>query len=287
MAESVAIVETPRDAFQGLRKLVPLAEKIRYVRALLDAGFRHVDLGGLGQASDSPQLADSLEIIKAFRKRTRVERIAIVMHERGLEQAFNAGGLDAIGFPFSLSPHFQSMNGKVSTTQTWPLIEKIIARVEQHDMSFILYLSMAFGSSFNEKWNEEELFTLIRALCAMGVRHISLADTVAVARPEQVRRVFLRARAEQPRTQFSAHFHSRPDNWFDCVEAALDAGCRRFDAALGGLGGCPHIADALVANIPSDELAQILDGLGYKTGVDLDKLKGCIALAKEFQKKYG
>ena len=154
-------------------------------------------------------------------------------------------------------------------------------------MSFILYLSMAFGNPYSEHWNEEELFTVVRSLCSMGVRHISLADTAALAKPEQVRRVFLRARAEQPNIQFSAHFHGRPDNWHECVEAALDGGCRRFDTAAGGLGGCPAVSDTLIANVPSEQLVLKLGRAGYKTGIDPEKALACAALAREFQKKYG
>lgn len=287
MPDVIEIVETVRDAFQGLQKLIPTAEKIRYIRALIDAGFEHIDLGALSASAGMAQLADTLDIVKAFQSQARLKRIAMILNESGLEQAFAVGGLDCIGFPLSLSPQFQLQNARVTTTQTWPLIERIITRVEHHDMSFVLYLSMAFGGPSGEPWNEEELFRVVRASCGMGVRHISLADTVAVARPEQVGRVFERAKAEQPNVQFSAHFHGRPESWFECVQAALEEGCRRFDAAVGGLGGCPSVPDALVANIPSDELALKLAGLGYQTGIHPDKVKGCVALAREFQKRYG
>jgi hydroxymethylglutaryl-CoA lyase len=287
MSESVEIVETLRDAFQGLPKLIPTSEKLSYTRALLDAGFTHIDLGSLGLDDELPQFADTPDLVQALRTRSHIERIVIVMSDRGLEQAFSMGGLDGVGFPYSLSPQFQLRYAKATATQTWPLIEKIIARVEQHDMSFILYLSMAFGNPYNESWNVEELFTLIRSLCSVGVRHICLADTAAMAQPEQVRRVFLRAKAEQPSIRFSAHFHGRPDNWYDCVQAALDAGCRRFDTALGGLGGCPAVSDTLIANIPSEKLVLKLEKAGLKTGIDPAKAAACAAMAREFQKRYG
>jgi hydroxymethylglutaryl-CoA lyase len=286
MPNSITIVETPRDAFQGLPKLIPAAEKIRYVHALIDAGFKHIDLGSFVSPKAVPQMADSREVVYEFRNLKNVERIAIIVNEQGLERALEVGGLDALGFPFSLSGTFQMSNTRTTTGQTWPLVEKLISSIEKHDMSFILYLSMAFGNLYNEPWEEEQLFVLIKSLAKMGVRHISLADTVAVAKPEQVRRVFRRAQTEQPKIQFSAHFHGRPDNWFQCVEAAVETGCRRFDGALGGLGGCPFAHDKLIANIPSEELAGKLEGLGYVTGVDLKKAQKCAAMAKEFQQKY-
>ncbi len=287
MPSAVTVVETPRDAFQGLPKPIPTAEKIRYVRLLIEAGFTHIDLGSFVSPKAVPQMADSGEVIAAFRGMNTIERIAIVINEQGLERAVNNGGLDAVGFPFSLSQQFQLQNTKTTTGQTWPLVERLITETEQHDMSFILYLSMAFGNPYGEDWNEEALFSCIRNLCSMGVRHISLSDTVALAKPEQVRHIFERAQAEQPKIEFSAHFHGRPESWFACVDAALQAGCKRFDAASGGLGGCPFAQDAMIANIPSDELVAKLEALGYATGVDVKKAKACAALAREFQKKYG
>ncbi|MCY3021801.1 MAG: hydroxymethylglutaryl-CoA lyase [Planctomycetota bacterium] len=287
MPDVVTIVETPRDAFQGLPKLIPTAEKVRYIRALLNARFKHIDIGSFPSPAAVPQLADSNEVVKAFRSENYVERIGLLVNQQGLEQALAIGGLDSLGFPFSLSSQFQLRYTKTTTTQTWPLVERMISRIEQHDMSFMVYLSMAFGNPYGEPWDEEALFALIHSLCSMGVRHISLADTVAAARPEQVGRIFKRARAEQSKIQFSAHFHSRPENWFECVHAALEAGCRRFDATAGGLGGCALAQDTLVANIPSEELAARLAALGYSTGVDLEQAKACAALAQDFKKAYG
>ncbi|HEY3320797.1 MAG TPA: hydroxymethylglutaryl-CoA lyase [Planctomycetota bacterium] len=287
MAESIIIVETPRDAFQGLSGFIPTDEKIRYIRALIQAGYRHIDLGSFVPAKNVPQMADSEEIVEAFKNDHAIERIAIVVNLQGVTRAINVGGLDALGFPFSLSSRFQMQNTRKSTRHSWPLIERMIESTEQNDMSFILYLSMAFGNPYDEPWNEEELFALIRRLALMGVRHISLADTVAVAQPAQVEHVFSRAQAEYPQIEFSAHFHGRPENWFDCVQAALKAGCRRFDAAGGGLGGCPFATDKLIANIPSDELAARLSELGFETGVDLLQAKRCAAVAREFQQRYG
>ncbi|HYG76877.1 MAG TPA: hydroxymethylglutaryl-CoA lyase [Planctomycetota bacterium] len=287
MPEHITIVETPRDAFQGLPRPIPTAEKIRYIQSLRNAGFKHIDLGSFVSPKAVPQMADSENVVRAFSSWRDGERIAIIVNEQGLDRALSVGGLDAIGFPLSLSAQFQLQNTKATPMQVWPMLEKMISRIEQHDMSFILYLSMAFGNPYGEKWDEEELFGLIRRLCAMGIRHISLADTVALARPEQVSRIFKRAVKEQPKIEFSAHFHGRPENWFDCVDAALNAGCRRFDAASGGLGGCPFAQDGLVANIPSDQLARRLTELGFVTGIDLEKADCCSKMAREFQALYG
>jgi len=287
MLEQVTIVETPRDAFQGLPKFIPTAEKIRYIQTLKDAGFKHIDVGSFVSPKAVPQMADSESVVRAFSSSKELERIAIIVNEQGLERALNVGGLDAIGFPLSLSSEFQIKNTHATPTQVWPMLERMIGKIEQHDMSFLLYLSMAFGNPYGEAWKEEELFALIRSLGALGIRHISLADTVALAQPEQVRRIFVRAMKEYPKIAFGAHFHGRPDSWFKCVEAALSAGCRRFDATSGGLGGCPFAQDALIANIPSDQLAKRLSGLGFSTGINLEKVQDCAALARDFQARYG
>jgi hydroxymethylglutaryl-CoA lyase len=287
MSSSIIVVETPRDAFQGLPKFVPTEEKIRYIRSLIDAGFKHIDLGSFVSHQAVPQMADSAQVVNAFRTEMGLEKIAIVPNLRGVDDAVSIGGLDGLGFPFSLSQQFQLQNTKTSSTQTWTLVEAMMAKTEKHDMSFILYLSMAFGNPYGEAWHEDSVFTMIRTLMKMGVRHISLADTVAVANPEQIQRLFARAKKEHPNIEFSAHFHARPENWFENVEAALRAGCKRFDAAAKGLGGCPFAQDTMVANIPSDELVRKLEGLGYATGVDLKKLEVCSALAGELHQKYG
>ena len=287
MSQTATIVETPRDAFQGLSKFIPTPEKIRYIQAIIDAGVKHIDLGSFVSPKAVPQMSDSAQVAHHFTKERELERIAIVVNALGLKRAIEVGGLDALGFPFSLSRTFQVQNTKVSITETWPLVEQIIAETEHHDMSFILYISMAFGNPYGEPWEEEALFRFIRTLASMGVRHISLADTVAVAKPEQVARVFNRAQKDFPHIEFGAHFHGRPTDWFECIDAALNAGCRRFDGACGGLGGCPFAQDALVANVPTDQLVDRLEKAGFSTGVDAKKIQACATLAREYQKEYG
>ena len=286
MADTVTVVETPRDAFQGLSKFIPTPEKIRYIQAVLDAGVKHVDVGSFVSPKAVPQMADTDEVVRAFRKLNSAERIAIVVNPKGLERAIDAGGLDALGFPFSLSRQFQLNNTKLTSTQTWPLVQQLIEQTELHDMSFILYVSMAFGNSDGEAWEEGSVYRFVKNLASMGVRHVSLADTVAVAKPDQVKRIFTQLREEFPEIHHSAHFHGRPNDWQGCVEAALEAGCRRFDSACGGLGGCPFAQDKLVANIPTDGLVERLERAGFRTGIDLEKIQACAKTAREFQQKY-
>jgi hydroxymethylglutaryl-CoA lyase len=286
MPEFITIVETPRDAFQGLPKLVPTAEKIRYIETLLDAGFTHVDLGSFVSLKAMPQVADSDDVVTALAWRQNIQRLAIVVNQRGLRRVFEVGNLEAVGFPFSLAEPFQLRNTGLSREQSWPLLYHLIQETERHHLVLVVYLAMAFGGSDGEPWQEDALFTFLRRLGAARVRHVALADTAGIARPEQVQHVFERAATELPRIAFRAHLHSKPDAWFACVQAALTAGCRRFDATAGGLGGCPLAQEALV-NTPSDLLAAKLHDLGYETGIDLAKLPACTHLAKELQTRYG
>ena len=286
MTEPVVVVETPRDAFQGLSQFIPTEEKIAFVRSILDAGIRHVDLGSFVSPKAVPQMSDSEEVVRAFRKLSDIERIAIVVNAKGLQRATDVGGLDALGFPFSLSRNFQLNNTNLTSTQTWPVVEQLIIQTELHDMSFILYVSMAFGNPDEDAWEEATLLRFVKSLTAMGVRHVSLADTIAVAQPAQVKHAFQQLRAEFPQIDFSAHFHGRPQDWFLCVDAALEAGCRRFDAACGGLGGCPFAQDKLVANIPTEGLVRRLEQNGFSTGIDPGKIEASARLAREIQQRY-
>lgn len=291
MPETVTLVETPRDAFQGLSKFIPTTEKIRYIASLLDTGFAHVDLGSFVSPKAVPQMADSAEVFAAFANRLDLERIAIVLNEKGAQRAFAAPGVDTLGFPFSLSDRFQKQNSGKLQFETWPAMKAIYHDAALLRKSFILYLSMAFGTNYEEPeekdWNEEKLFTFIQMLVTLGgVSHISLADTVGVAKPKQVSRVFNTVLKAFPGVLFSAHFHGNSKTWMRSVDAALDAGCRRFDCAAGGLGGCPFACDKLIANIPSEKLAARLEKNGISTGIDLDKINRCAKTAKEFQERY-
>lgn len=286
MPEAAVIVETPRDAFQGLAQQIPTEEKIRYIRAALDAGFRHIDAGSFVHPKIVPQMADTRAVVEAVRGRKDIEYIALVANEQGVDRAIECGGLDTLGFPFSFSNEFQMRNTNKTVAETWPVVERMIARTEDADLSFLAYVSMAFGNPYGEAWDEERLMDFLKALRRSGVRHVALSDTTAVAQPEQVKHLFKRAKGELPEIEFSAHFHGRPGEWHHNILAALEAGCVRFDGACGGLGGCPFAQDKLVANVPTEGLVELLEDHGHETGIDSDKLAECSKLAQEFQKKY-
>ncbi|MCZ7644792.1 MAG: hydroxymethylglutaryl-CoA lyase [Planctomycetota bacterium] len=287
MPDHVALVETPRDAFQGLPGFIPTAEKIAYLRALLETGLRHVEVGSFVSPKAIPQMADTEAVVRALPPREEIEYIGLIVNEQGVERALGVGGLDTLGFPFSLSNEFQVRNTKKSVSETWPLVERLLARTESHDMSFLVYVSMAFGNPYGEAWSEAALMEMLRSLVRLGVRHVALSDTCAAAEPGQARGVFARAAKEFPVLELSAHFHGRPGDWHEVVLAALEAGCRRFDGAAGGMGGCPFAADKLISNVPTEGLVERFEALGHKTGVDPLKLAVCARMARDLQAKYG
>ena len=286
MAETVQLVETPRDAFQGLTKFIPTGEKVRYIRTLLDAGFKHLDVGSFVSPKAVPQMDDTRAVVEAVCGNKEVEYIALVANEKGVDRAIECGGLDTLGFPFSFSNEFQLRNTRHTLSEVWPVVARMQAKIEDADLSFLAYLSMAFGSPYGEPWEESALLAFLTSIERTGIRHVALSDTIGCAKPEQVRQVFQRAKAELPDLELSAHFHGRAHDWQFNILAALEAGCRRFDGAAGGLGGCPFAQDRLVANVPSEGLVRCFEERGFETGIDPAKLAACAVLAREFQANY-
>ena len=233
MIETVTLVETPRDAFQGLAKLIPTPEKIRYVAEVLDAGFTHVDLGSFVSPKAVPQMADSAEVFAPFAARIGVERIAIVVNEIGAKRAFAIPGVDTLGFPFSISDRFQKENSGRVPFDTWAVMTAIFSEAARRKKGFILYLSMAFGTRYDEPeekmWSEEKLLAFVHTLVTVGgVSHISLADTVGVAKPKQVARVFRAVRAAFPGRAVQRSFSWQPHE----LDALHRRGARRRLPAL-------------------------------------------------------
>lgn len=282
----LVLVETPRDAFQGLSRLIPTAEKADFIAHLLDAGCRHVDFGSFVSPRAVPQMADSLEVWNAVR-RPGVEFIAIIANERGLDRAIGAGGISTVGFPFSIADTFQRHNTNRGIDETWPVVARLVERCNQNNLGFILYLSMAFGNPDGDPWDLDRLLEFIERLSGVGVRIVSLADTIGTASAHKVRRVFDAAIKRFDLLELGAHFHSRYDGGSQNIQAAYTSGCRRFDSAVGGLGGCPFAQDALVGNIPTEKLVEWLEARGEATGINPLLLAQCGQTASQLAGRYG
>jgi len=282
-ATAVRLVECPRDAFQGLPRFVPTETKVAHLRKLVDAGFRTIDFGSFVSPKAVPQMADTAAVWEALPKDRGVEWIAIVANERGAEEAASRGVTFA-GFPLSVNETFQRRNTGKGFAATWPMLEAIARRLERSRTRLVVYLSMAFGNPYGEPHDPARVVDFARRAEQLGAAALSLADTVGAVEPERVRPVFEAARAAIS-APVGLHLHQHPDRWRRVVELALEAGCRRFDSALGGIGGCPFASDELVGNLPTEGLVALLRRLGYDPGVG--PLDDCLASARAILAAHG
>ncbi len=269
MSESVKLVECPRDAWQGLRGQIPTHIKLEYLRALISAGFKHIDAASFVSPTAVPQMADSEEVLKELDPPDDVEIIGIVVNEKGAQRAINTAAVRTLGFPYSVSSTFLRNNQHQTLDEAIDALEKIKEKGDDAGLDMVVYISMAFGNPYGDPWNAGEVIDAIDLLESYGVRMISLADTVGMAGPAQIGELVSAVIGKYDYLEIGAHLHSRPDQAAEKVAAAYDAGCRRFDSALGGLGGCPFAQDALVGNIATEKVVEVLTACG----ADLPSLK--------------
>jgi len=261
-ADSIKLVECPRDAWQGLKGQIPVYLKVDYLKALISAGFKHIDAVSFVSPKAVPQMADSEEVLKELDPPDDVEIIAIVVNQKGAERAINTNAVRTLGFPYSVSPTFLSNNQRQTLEDAIDELEKIKEKAEEAGLDVVVYISMAFGNPYGDEWSIEEVVSAVDVLESYGIRTISLADTVGLAGPEEIRNLLTALMAKYGYLEIGVHLHSRPDQAADKVLAAYDAGCRRFDSALGGLGGCPFAQDSLVGNIPTEQVVEALKSRG-------------------------
>jgi len=262
MAESVKLVECPRDAWQGLKGQIPTHIKLEYLRALISVGFKHIDAMSFVSPTAVPQMADSEEVAKELDPPDDVEIIGIVVNEKGAQRAINTNAVRTLGFPYSVSPTFLRNNQHQTLDEAIDELEKIKGKGEEAGLDTVAYISMAFGNPYGDQWNVGEVVDAVDLLESYGVRMISLADTVGMAGPQQIGELVSAVISKYDYLEIGVHLHSRPDQAADKVTAAYDAGCRRFDSALGGLGGCPFAQDALVGNIATEQVLTALAARG-------------------------
>jgi hydroxymethylglutaryl-CoA lyase len=262
MSESVKLIECPRDAWQGLKGQIPTHIKLEYLRALISAGFKHIDAMSFVSPAAVPQMADSEEVAKELDPPDDVEIIGIVVNEKGAQRAINTNAVRTLGFPYSVSPTFLRNNQHQTLDEAIDELEKIKGKGEDAGLDTVAYISMAFGNPYGDQWNVGEVLDAVDLLESYGVRMISLADTVGMAGPEQIGEVVSAVIGKYDYLEIGVHLHSRPDQAAEKITAAYDAGCRRFDSALGGLGGCPFAQDALLGNIATEKVVEALTARG-------------------------
>jgi hydroxymethylglutaryl-CoA lyase len=289
--DAVKLIECPRDAWQGLEKIIPAEAKAQYLATLVEAGFRHIDAVSFVSPRHVPQMADSEEVMQrlgdaGILEKHRPEIIGIVVNEKGMERALATKGVTTLGYPYSISAYFRRANANMSREESRQLVEHLHAACHAAGRGLVVYISMAFGNPYDEPWGPEIVSDTFEWLKAAGIRQVSLADTVGVATPRQVRDLFFAIARDAEGLEVGVHLHSRPDNATEKVLAAFDAGCRRFDAALAGLGGCPFAGDEMVGNMPTETLVATLAGRGVGTGIEGDALDRALAATRELSRHY-
>jgi hydroxymethylglutaryl-CoA lyase len=260
--QTVKLIECPRDAWQGLPRQIPTELKVQYLGALIDAGFRHLDAVSFVSPKAVPQMADSEAVLAQLAPPNDVEIIGIVVNEKGAERAIATGAARTLGYPCSISETFLRRNQNQSPEENQTALRKIRERANENGLGMVVYISMAFGNPYHDAWSKERLLEAVAGLAALGVRSISLADTVGIAHPELIHEVVAAIVSGSPACEIGVHLHSTHADAAAKVLAAYEAGCRRFDAALGGLGGCPFAQDQLVGNIPTEEVLRALGQRG-------------------------
>jgi len=269
MHEAVKLIECPRDAWQGLKGQIPPDVKQAYLQALISAGFKHIDAVSFVSPKAVPQMADSEEVLKDLDPPDDVEIIGIVVNEKGAQRAIETHAVRTLGFPYSISETFLRKNQNQSPEDALEELEKIQKKADDASLDVVVYISMAFGNPYGDLWSADEVTEAISLLEAEDFRMISLADTVGMASTQQISDLVGTVTNKYGYLEIGVHLHSRPDHAAEKILAAYDAGCRRFDSAIGGLGGCPFAQDALVGNIATEAVIKALQ----QRGAQLPQLK--------------
>ena len=291
MSAAVTIVECPRDAWQGLERIIPTQEKIQYLSRLVTLGFSHIDAVSFVSPKHVPQMADSEAVMQEVSKvklssGEAPEIIGIIVNVQGLERALAAPGVATVGYPYSISAYFRRANANMTRAESRSLVEQIQRQTKSAKRNLVVYISMAFGNPYDEPWGPEIVEETLVWLKDIGVRTVSLADTVGKASAEDVANLYRGVKDCVAGVEIGVHLHSRPDGAVEKVLAAYEAGCRRFDGALTGLGGCPFAGDELVGNIPTETVLTTLAARGVATGIDAKSLAIACALTGELREKY-
>jgi hydroxymethylglutaryl-CoA lyase len=262
MSEAVKLIECPRDAWQGLKGQIPAELKTNYLQALVSAGFKHIDAVSFVSPNAVPQMADSEEVLKELDPPDDVEIIGIVVNEKGAQRAIATEAVRTLGFPYSISPTFLENNQRQTLEDAIEELEKVEKKADEAGLDTVVYISMAFGNPYGDPWSIDEVVEAVGLLELQEIRVISLADTVGVAPPEKIQEVVSAVIAKYDYLEIGVHLHGRPEQAAAKITAAYAAGCRRFDSAIGGLGGCPFAQDELVGNIPTETVMETLRNCG-------------------------
>ena len=254
-AEKIKLIECPRDAMQGIKDFIPTDKKVQYIQSLLRVGFDTIDFGSFVSAKAIPQMQDTAEVLaKLDLSKTESKLLAIIANTQGAENASVHPEIKYLGFPFSISENFQMRNTHKTIAESLVTLEEILNIADRTNKEVVTYISMGFGNPYGDPWNVEIVGEWTEKLSDMGVKILSLSDTVGSSTPEVIDYLFSNLIPKYPHIEFGAHLHTTPDKWHEKVDAAYKAGCRRFDGAIQGFGGCPMATDKLTGNMPTEKL---------------------------------
>ena len=289
--ETFKLIECPRDAWQGLADFIPTETKAEYLKELVLAGFKHIDAVSFVSPKHVKQMADSEEVVAELNSSLsagteRPEIIGIVVNEKGLERALATPGVTTIGYPYSISAYFRRANANMTREESRTLVETLKRETAAANRDLVIYISMAFGNPYDEPWGPEIVQDTLEWLKDIRVRTVSLADTVGTASPQLVGDLFRQVKDHVAGIELGVHLHSRPENAEEKILAAYEAGCRRFDSALTGLGGCPFAGDNLVGNIATEQVLGALRKAGADAGINSTRLTKVLATTNEIRAKY-
>jgi len=291
MTDTVKLVECPRDAWQGLPEIIPTETKVNYLRELVAAGFQHIDAVSFVSPKHVKQMSDSEEVMARLLDSlpdgaTLPEIIGIVVNEKGLERALATPGVSTIGYPYSISAYFRRANANMTRAESRTLVETLKRETKKANKDLVIYISMAFGNPYEEPWGPEIVQDTLDWLKDIRITTVSLADTVGTATPDLIHSLYSQVKDHVAGVELGVHLHSRPDTAEEKINAAFAAGCRRFDSALTGLGGCPFAGDDLVGNIPTESVLAALTKLGVSHEFSSTRIAKALALTNGIRAKY-
>ncbi len=262
------LIECPRDAMQGIHEFIDTDKKVAYINKLLQCGFHTLDAGSFVSPKAIPQMADTGEVLDRLDEDSATKLSVIVANKRGALDAANHPRVDILGFPFSVSDVFQQRNTHATREEALDRVKEMKELCVKHEKQLLIYLSMAFGNPYNEKWNPEIVAEWTGTLAALDIQLFMPSDTIGSSNAESITAVYSLLNKEFPNLEIGAHLHTTPDSWEEKLDAAWDNGCRRFDSALKGLGGCPMAKDDLTGNMPTERVLQFLEGKNVVSGID-------------------
>ncbi len=283
---AVKLIECPRDAWQGLKRQIPTELKARYLRELIGAGFKHIDAVSFVSRKALPQMADSEKVLELIDLPPDVEIIGIVVNEKGAERAIATEAVRTLGYPYSISETFLRKNQNQTPEECYKILQSIKTKADDSGLDMVVYISMAFGNPYGDLWDEDEVREALAKIAGLEIRSISLADTVGAATSDLIGRVAQSVKSEYVNYDIGVHLHSTRNDALAKVLAAYDAGCRRFDSAIGGLGGCPFAQNVLVGNIPTESVLEALRQRGVELPIG-KSLENVLTMNSDIASKCG